>query len=121
MNTLNLLRALNISLALASLPPSLILLFVVQRERKIIKPASLGINRILRFLFGLMAFISITNALMTISAFFSLHSSLEPNVVREILNLRSIIGNLGFTVVSWGFLILHRRANKVQKWKSKKI
>jgi len=106
MTATNILRLINVLLAILSVPPAIGVLFHVWRERTIVRKAPTYLNVLLRYLFGMFALGGLFNAFLSLGLFLGLniHGWGEP--AQWLFNARNIVTNLTLFVTSWGFFTI---------------
>jgi hypothetical protein len=111
MNTLDIVRIVNMFLALATLPSSAYLLAQLIRESiKCPKPEVSEFNKWLRVLFAGMSLLGFLNAVLAFMALCG--TEFYVNNHSYILNARNIVVNATFCISSWGILLLQKKVSR---------
>lgn len=100
-------QIINLALALIAVPPSILLIYVLLREKKVIEPKQSLLNKLLILLFGGIAVGAMVNtslALLSVNGFGRYAHVLSP--------YRSCLLNTLFVFVSWGLYLFHRHVTK---------
>lgn len=105
----NLLRLINVLIAILAIPPSVGLLLHVVGERKLIPTTRNSTNQILRFMFAVFSVIGIFNGLLSFLLLVGFDFDLLNGWAQAVFNFRNIIVNLAVFVISWGFWIVTNR------------
>jgi ABC-type Fe3+-siderophore transport system permease subunit len=109
MNERELVQLINTIVAVASIPPSLILLTVVLKERKIVDVGKRNLSKALTLLFSGIALSALINAILSLTTLLSKFDVLNINnrYIHTVAPYRSLFINLFFLLSSW-FIYLSR-------------
>lgn len=103
MESREIIQIINTIIALISVPPSIILLIEVVREKKLIPIKQRRINKALTLLFGGISFSAIINATLSLIAL-----SGSKVAAHDMSPYRSLFINTFFLVTSWLIYIAHK-------------
>lgn len=101
---INVLRILNVIVAIAALPPSFSLLRVLNKERKKLSKKRYDINSMLADTFLIFIAILVLNALISFLLFinFDLDEIFGKTIGQSIFNIRNLGINVALFFISWG-------------------
>ena len=104
MNTILILRLANTFLALASLPPGFFLMKHLITEYKEVASGVRLVNKVLINSFILFSLAGMANAILSLLLLldFNFLSFLREDHAQAIFNIRNLLVNFGYFVVSWG-------------------
>jgi len=112
MDITNFLRLVNTLLAIMTIPPALGVLFHVTSEAKVIPTATTTLNKILRVSFVTLAVSAMLNAALSFMLLIGYDFELFGEYSQYLFNSRNLVHNIGSLIISWGFLIVIRKANE---------